>query len=212
MSQSRALSARGSLSGAIIGGSLFGIGMVLARGCASRLLVLSATGNARALIAGLVFVVAAQASYQVALAYGLTYRIGMVDLDASVMRGITFSSPSAEVLMRALGGTDKALGFDTGLVPGVFLGSALAAFLAREWQLVVFDAASGMLRYMFGAVLMGFGAILAGGCAVGAGVSGGAIFSFTAWLALLAMWVCAGLTHWLVDADRRSCDHLLRSI
>ncbi|MDJ0930482.1 YeeE/YedE thiosulfate transporter family protein [Breoghania sp.] len=36
--------------------------MVLARGCASRLLVLSATGNLRALLSGLVFAVVAQAS------------------------------------------------------------------------------------------------------------------------------------------------------
>lgn len=37
-----------SLSGAIIGGSLFGIGMALARGCTSRLLVLGGAGNLRA--------------------------------------------------------------------------------------------------------------------------------------------------------------------
>src|SRR5690349_20496432 len=36
----RQIAARGSLSGAAIGGALFGIGMILARGCSSRLLVL----------------------------------------------------------------------------------------------------------------------------------------------------------------------------
>ena len=46
---------------------------------------------------------------------------------------------------------------------------------------------------------MGFGAMLAGGCAVGAGLSGGAVFALTAWLALFAMWVGAGVTDWLVD-------------
>ncbi|MFN3785621.1 MAG: YeeE/YedE thiosulfate transporter family protein, partial [Thiothrix sp.] len=39
--QVRQLNNTGSMSGAIIGGLLFGIGMVLAGGCASRLLVLS---------------------------------------------------------------------------------------------------------------------------------------------------------------------------
>lgn len=48
----RSLNSAGSMSGAIIGGLLFGSGMILARGCASRLLVLSATGNLRALVAG----------------------------------------------------------------------------------------------------------------------------------------------------------------
>ena len=58
----RQLSARGSISGALMGGLIFGVGMVLTRGCASRLLVLSANGNLRALLSGLIFAVAAQAS------------------------------------------------------------------------------------------------------------------------------------------------------
>ena len=105
--------------------------------------------------------------------------------------------------MRLLQQSDKPAGFDTLLVPGVFLGSAVAAILAREWRLTVFDTKSGMLRYMVGASLMGFGAMAAGGCAVGAGVSGGAIFALTAWLALIGMWLGAGATHWLVDEERR---------
>jgi uncharacterized membrane protein YedE/YeeE len=68
VSTARQLSARGSLSGALLGGIIFGVGMTMTRGCASRLLVLSATGNLRALLSGLVFVVAAQASLSGVLA------------------------------------------------------------------------------------------------------------------------------------------------
>ena len=46
---------------------MFGCGMVLSRGCASRMLVLSANGNLRALLSGLVFAVTAQAAYRAAL-------------------------------------------------------------------------------------------------------------------------------------------------
>ena len=63
----RQLAARGSLSGAAVGGALFGIGMILARGCSSRLLVLAAQGNLRSVLSGLVFAVAAQASWTGAL-------------------------------------------------------------------------------------------------------------------------------------------------
>ncbi len=268
VASTRALAARGSLSGAVIGGLMFGGGMILARGCASRLLVLSATGNLRALVSGLIFVVVTQAAYQgaleparvalaelwtieggpprdlmvwlggqeadklpvamvwlaiallfaargkvpfwgwlggigaglaVVLAYFLSHQIGLASLEPGTARGVTFSGPSAEVLMRILMRPDKPIGFDTTLVPGVFLGSALAALIAREWRLSVFDAQSGMLRYMIGASLMGFGAMLAGGCAVGAGISGGAIFALTAWLALLSMWFGAGAMHWVID-------------
>ena len=49
LSTSRWLGQASSLSGAVIGGLAFGVGMVLARGCPGRLLVLSATGNLRAI-------------------------------------------------------------------------------------------------------------------------------------------------------------------
>ena len=54
--------------GLILGGLLFGLGTVLARGCLSRLTVLSGSGNLRALVAILVAAVAAQATLQGALA------------------------------------------------------------------------------------------------------------------------------------------------
>ncbi|MDG3041221.1 YeeE/YedE thiosulfate transporter family protein [Roseicyclus marinus] len=54
--------------GLVVGGLLFGLGTVLARGCLSRLTVLSATGNLRALVAILVAAVAAHATLQGALA------------------------------------------------------------------------------------------------------------------------------------------------
>jgi uncharacterized membrane protein YedE/YeeE len=62
VSTARQLATRGSLSGAIVGGLMFGAGMVMTRGCASRLLVLSANGNLRALLSGLIFAVTAQAA------------------------------------------------------------------------------------------------------------------------------------------------------
>jgi len=50
------------------GGMLFGIGMVLARGCASRLTVLTGQGNLRALMVLLVFAVVAHATLKGVLA------------------------------------------------------------------------------------------------------------------------------------------------
>ncbi|MEM9911350.1 MAG: YeeE/YedE thiosulfate transporter family protein [Pseudomonadota bacterium] len=50
VSAARQRSADGSLSAAIIGVVVFGCGMILARGCVSLLLVLSASGNLRAIV------------------------------------------------------------------------------------------------------------------------------------------------------------------
>jgi uncharacterized membrane protein YedE/YeeE len=71
--------------------------------------------------------------------------------------------------------------------------------MTREWKVQGFHDGPGMWRYLIGATLMGFGGMLAGGCAVGAGVTGGAIFALTAWIALAAMWAGAIATHLVLD-------------
>ena len=264
----RQISATGSISGALIGGLLFGAGMVLTRGCASRLLVLSANGNLRALLSGLIFAVTAQAALggalspwresisswwtvdggaardllalthagpwgglvfgllwlvaalyfavrsgsdrwqwaggigtglAVATAWGFNYWVSKNSFEVVPVQGMTFSGPSAEWLMRVVASPAPEIGFNFGLVPGVFLGSFIGAWVGKDFVLEGFKDGYSMRRYIAGATLMGFGAMLAGGCAVGAGITGGAIFALTSWLALAAMWVGAGLADRLID-------------
>ena len=263
----RTLNQRGSLSGALIGGAMFGVGMVLTRGCASRLLVLSANGNLRALLSGLVFAVAAQATWRGALAplrdrladlwtldgnlsldalaliglphglavplgalflvvgvliawrvklpagqaaaaagvglvvaatWALTSLLAAASFDPQPVKSLSFTGPSANMLMLVLQPGGR-FDFDIGLVPGVFLGSFLAAALGGDLKLEGFHDAGGMRRYIVGAVLMGFGGMLAAGCAIGAGVSGAAVFSTVSWATLFAMWAAAGITDALID-------------
>jgi uncharacterized membrane protein YedE/YeeE len=265
----RQISATGSLSGAMVGGVLFGLGMILTRGCASRLLVLSANGNLRALLSGLIFAVTAQASLagalsplrteisswwvieggperdllaslqlsplaglvfgfvwaaaalffvwrsptrskwmwiggigtgaMVAAAWGFSQWIAKNSFEAVQIQGLTFSGPSAEWLMRVLSYPSPEIGFEFGMLPGVFLGSLVGALLGRDFKLEGFNDGYSMRRYIAGAILMGFGSMLAGGCAVGAGVTGGAIFALTAWVSLFGMWLGAGLADRLID-------------
>lgn len=268
VSEARQLAARSSLSGAAIGGAMFGTGMILARGCASRLLVLSANGNLRALLSGLIFAVTAQASLRgilsplrdhlagfwtidggetadllamlgtgrgSGLAFGLlflaaavffairarlplgraiaafgvgltvaagwffTYSLSYQAFDPIPLQSMTFTGPSADALMLFLNPPGASFDFSIGLVPGVFLGSFLAAASTRELKLEGFQDGQSMRRYIIGAVLMGFGGMLAGGCAVGAGVTGGSVFAVTAWVTLTTIWAAAGLTDWLMD-------------
>jgi uncharacterized membrane protein YedE/YeeE len=94
---------------------------------------------------------------------------------------------------------NPVLQFDIGLVPGVFLGAFLSAWVAGSLRFQGFENEANMRRAMIGAALMGFGGMLAGGCAIGAGVTGGSIFAGTAWLALFCMWIGAMVTDTLLD-------------
>jgi hypothetical protein len=130
----------------------------------------------------------------VAAGWYFTYAMTQVSFEALYPNSVSFTGPAADTLMGFVNERSLPLDFNVGLVPGVFLGSGLMALATHEFELQGFQGGPSMLRYFAGAALMGFGAMLAGGCAVGAGVTGGAIFALTAWLALLAMWFGAVLT------------------
>ncbi|MEK6217431.1 MAG: YeeE/YedE family protein, partial [Boseongicola sp.] len=68
------------VAAAIIGGLSFGVGMVLTRGCVSRLTVLSGSGNMRAFFVLLVFAVVAHATLKGVLA-PLRVAIGSLTVD-----------------------------------------------------------------------------------------------------------------------------------
>lgn len=279
--EARQLASPQSLSGALLGGLMFGAGMVLARGCASRLLVLSATGNLRALLSGLVFAVVAQASLRgilkparewiaglwttgdiggndltamlglspavtlaftalwlvagigfawrsrvrvwqhvaavgaglaIPLAWWFTSAMSRQAFDPVQVEGVTFTGPSADTLMLVLSPPGDVLDFDIGLVPGVFLGSFLAALVTRELALQGFEGGRSMARYLTGATLMGFGGMLAGGCAVGAGITGASIFALTAWITLSGIWLSAGITDRLSSAQETPGPHTARQL
>ncbi|WP_367268357.1 YeeE/YedE family protein [uncultured Sulfitobacter sp.] len=263
---SRWLASPGTLSGAIIGGMIFGVGMILARGCPGRLLVLGATGNLRAILSGLVFAVFAQMSldgalsplrevisgtwithgpnpnilwelhlpngtgiaigiafaalaliiafrnrvslvtllfgcgvgFSVAAGWYLTYTLSQISFDPVPVGSLTFSGPSADTLMYLLS-AESVLEFDVGLIPGVAIGAFLSALVAGRliWQ--GWDSARSMQRYLTGAAMMGFGAMTAGGCTIGAGVTGGSTFALTAWVALVSMWLAGMAADRLID-------------
>lgn len=269
VSEARQLGGRGSLSGAIIGGLLFGVGMILARGCASRILILSATGNLRAFVTGLILTIVAQASLRgglspvrvwlselwtvegaserdltaifalgnagaliiglglllaalflahrsrvspwisagalgvgvtIAAGWLFTYVLSTQSFEPVGIQSVSFIGPSADTLMGFINNRSLPLVFDLGLIPGVFAGAFFAALLGRELKLQCFSIENRpMPRYVIGAVLMGFGGMLAGGCAVGAAVTGGAVFSLTAWVALGAMGTGALITQSLIN-------------
>jgi uncharacterized membrane protein YedE/YeeE len=135
----------------------------------------------------------------VALGWLFTFRVSQSSFELVQVKSISFIGPSADTLMGLINAPSLQLGFDTGLVPGVFAGSLVAALATREFRIQGFQDGPSMGRYLIGAALMGFGGMLAGGCAVGAGVTGGAIFALTAWIALAAMWAGALVTILLVD-------------
>lgn len=241
----------------LAGGLLFGAGMVLTRGCVSRLTVLSATGNLRAIAVLVVFAlvahamlkgvlaplrtglgsvtwelpvaslaelplgIAASLALAVAVAGVLIHRfrpspihvvlgiiIGLVpvlgwattsvllydEFDPLAVQSAAFTLPWSDTLFWFIASSAVPAGFGTGLMGGVLAGSFLSAALRGELKLASFENPAQIGRYTFGAALMGVGGVLAGGCTVGAGLSGSATLSIAALMALASIVLGAALT------------------
>ena len=132
----------------------------------------------------------------VALGWFLTFVIAQSSFDVVPIASVTFTGPSTDTLMGLVNAPELPASFGVGLVPGVVVGAALMAVLTGEFAIERFGPELPMERYLIGAILMGFGAMLAGGCAVGAGLSGGSVMSLTALVAVFAMWLGATVTQW----------------
>lgn len=230
----------------LAGGLFFGVGTVLARGCITRLTVLTGGGNLRALTALLVFAVAAHATLQGALApvrtglgavsielgaaslgdlpggawawtaaltaaatliavrsgagqgrllgaaiLGALVPVGWVatgfilhdDFDPIAFESLSFTAPWADTLFWSVASTLQPPGFGVGLIGGVLAGAMSAALLSRRFFWEGFESSAQMGRTLSGAAMMGVGAVMAGGCTVGAGLSGIPTLSFAALIA-----------------------------
>lgn len=260
-----------SLSGAIIGGLVFGAGMVLTRGCTSRLLVLGSAGNLRAVFSIAIIAAVAWATIQgpltglrdtvggllsssaigtndlgfvspfgtntglvigtallvlaiiaiwksrlspVRIAQGvaigglipagwwLTYQLSQQVFEPIQAESLSFMRPLATTInFGASGGAEEFLNLDTGLIAGTVVGALLAAIVFRSFRIQTFSepGTPHVLRYVIGAVLMGFGGILAVGCTIGAGFTGGSALAITSLVGLAAMFAGGALTDVLVD-------------
>lgn len=233
------------------GGLMFGAGMVLTRGCASRLTVLAGTGNLRAVTALVFFAVAAYATLKgvfapirvwladfsidfgapltlsaafgseivpaavlVVILVGAALRLGASlsnlafgvaigslvplgwvgtgyllfdEFEPIGLESLAFTSTMGEALFFTVASTAIEPGFGVGLIGGTLAGSFLAALAYGEFKVAGFDRDTPTGNYLAGAVLMGIGGVLAGGCTIGAGLSGISTLSLSAALALVSI-------------------------
>lgn len=114
--------------------------------------------------------------------------------DPLPMQSLGFTQSAAESLFWAIAATSIPAGFSQGLLGGVILGSLVAARLAGDFQWQQFESPGQTGRYMGGAVMMGLGGVLAGGCTIGAGVAGVSTTSLAAMLALGTMMIVGRAT------------------
>lgn len=108
-------------------------------------------------------------------------------------QSLTFVSTVGKALYAGLLSVTNFADFGVGSVFGVIAGSWLAAWRSDELRWEAFDDDHEMRRHLGGAVLMGIGGILAGGCTIGQGLTAGSMLALSAPLAIGGMVVGARL-------------------
>jgi uncharacterized membrane protein YedE/YeeE len=105
----------------------------------------------------------------------------------SAPQSLTFVSPVARSLFGLLFERESLAEFGAGSVFGVALGAFIAARRADLFRWEAFDDPREMKRHLLGAVLMGAGGILCGGCTIGQGLTAGSLFALSWPLAMAGM-------------------------
>jgi len=107
----------------------------------------------------------------VVIAWWLTGNLAQDAFEPTRPSALAISGPVARATHSLITGDTLSLGFGIPFVTGTALGAALSALVSGtfRWQRARTRA---IPNYFAGGVLMGFGAIVAGGCNIGQGLSG----------------------------------------
>lgn len=94
-------------------------------------------------------------------------------------QSLTFVSTVGKAIYAGLLNVASFADFGVASVFGVIVGAYLSSWSADEFRWEAFDDDHEMRRHLAGAVLMGAGGILAGGCTIGQGLSAGSMLALS---------------------------------
>ncbi len=133
----------------------------------------------------------------VAAGWGASAILGDDGLEKLQPWTATFVAPLANGLQYLMTFTGAKIDFGIAFVGGVMIGALVSSIAGGRFRLHSFESPRQTLRYLLGAVMMGFGGVLALGCTTGQGFAGVSVLapaSFAA-IASIAAGMWAGLLY-----------------
>ncbi|MEO8165086.1 MAG: YeeE/YedE family protein [Betaproteobacteria bacterium] len=189
----------------LVGGLLFGAGMTLASGCASRSLIRLGRGNLKSLVVVICLALAAEMTIGGLLAplrtllnaFAVKFDQGQ-DLSwiLALLIGTTFIGPVAHAseLLQYWSHPSVRMSFGVAVILGTLLGSFSSALVRRQFRWETFASAADTRNHVLGGVLMGFGGVTAMGCTIGQGITGVSTLALGSFLVLFSIIAGAALT------------------
>lgn len=111
--------------------------------------------------------------------------------DALPVVSHSFSAPVGETIIYAMTGSARPLSFAVGSVAGVWLGAFAGSLIKGHFRWEACEDPRELRRQIFGAAIMGAGAIIAIGCTVGQGLSAFSLLAISAPVTFIAIFAGA---------------------
>lgn len=122
-----------------------------------------------------------------------TYWIANTGFDGESVTTHTFSQPLGDSIIWLMTSSGNTLSFSIGSVGGVLAGACIGALLKGHFRWEACDDPRELRRHIFGAALMGPGAIIAVGCSIGQGISAFSVLAWSAPVTFAAIFAGAAL-------------------
>ncbi|UXX84231.1 YeeE/YedE family protein [Roseovarius pelagicus] len=110
---------------------------------------------------------------------------------AQAVASHTFTAPLGETMLFVMTSSGGGISFGVGSVAGVLAGAFAGSLLKGHFRWEACEDPRELKRQFLGAILMGFGAVLALGCTIGQGISAMSVLALGAPLTLGAIFVGA---------------------
>lgn len=105
----------------------------------------------------------------------------------------TFSVPIGETILYGMTASGQTLSFGIGSVVGVWVGAFIGSLIKGHFRWEACEDPRELRRQIFGAAMMGAGAVIALGCSIGQGLSAFSVLSFSAPVTFAAIFAGAAL-------------------
>ena len=113
--------------------------------------------------------------------------------DAFRVEGFTFSEPLGETILYAMTSSGSSVTFAVGSVAGVWAGAFIGSLIRGHFRWEACEDPRELRRQIFGAMMMGGGAVIALGCSIGQGLTAMSLLTYGAPLTLISIYVGAAL-------------------
>ncbi|MDG3040299.1 YeeE/YedE family protein [Roseicyclus marinus] len=117
-----------------------------------------------------------------------TAHVANTGFDHWLVHSHSFTAPVGDTIRYTMSSSGLEPDFAIGSVFGVVIGAFLGSLIRDGFRWEACEDPRELKRQMGGAVLMGFGAVLAAGCSIGQGLSALSLLSFHAPVVALTIW------------------------